>query len=335
DPSSGVDSNHAYDTYLMERIRDAAYMAFADLHEAKFSAAENEAKNISFIRLFRMKDGSVRTNPGTNNPDVAHPLGKPNETMTLIKIEREGADDIYIVNFWVHADVIGGDVISADFPGVMRNIVENALPGVKCMFIQGAEGDVNHIDVNDPNRQKGFAQSQHMGRVLAASVIEVSDRTKEFKADKIVTGVRNVMVPTNPENDKLETAKEVIKLYRAGKYAEINERGYDMTMPEALRIAELENGPDAYEFHLTAIRIGDIAFAGLPGEPFVEIGDRIVAGSPFEKTIICALTDGAEIYFPTGDIYDEGGYEAKSSPIRKGADNIIVDNMTGLLGELK
>ena len=282
-----------------------------------------------------MKDGSVRTNPGPCNPDVAHPLGEPNETMTLIKIEREDADDIFMVNFWVHADVIGGDILSADFPGVMRDIVERAIPGTKCIFLQGAEGDVNHIDPNNPTRLKGFAHSAHMGRVLAASVIEVYDKAKEIEVDTITTGTRNVLVATNPENDKLDIAKEVVRLGRAGRNGELRENGITMSISEALRIVKLENGPDNYEFHLTAVSIGDIVFAGLPGEPFVEIGKRIIADSPFETTIILALTDGGEIYFPTGDIYEEGGYEAKSSPIKKGADNLIVENMTVLLNEIK
>ena len=117
----------------------------------------------------------------------------------------------------------------------------------------------------------------------------------------------------------------MVRLGRAGRNGELREKGITMSISEALRIVKLENGPDEYEFHLTAVSIGDIVFAGLPGEPFVEIGKRIIADSPFETTIILALTDGGEIYFPTGDIYEEGGYEAEchleyghKGPFKKG-----------------
>ena len=33
-----------------------------------------------------------------------------------------------------------GENISADFPGVMRDLIENAVPDTICMFLQGAEG---------------------------------------------------------------------------------------------------------------------------------------------------------------------------------------------------
>ncbi|MBE6559783.1 MAG: hypothetical protein E7662_01555 [Ruminococcaceae bacterium] len=334
DDSSGADSNHAYDEILMQKVRDAAYMALADVRPAEFSAARTQVKDIAFIRLFRMKDGSVQTNPGLCNPNIAHPLGEPNETATLLKIEREGADNIFLVHFGVHADVIGGDVISADFPGFMRETVENALPGTKVMFLQGAEGDVNHNNVNLSERRKGFAYSRQMGRTLAAGVLRMCDAAAPIRADKISCGVRTVQIPTNPENDKLDIAREVVAMSRAGRKSELQERGITMRISEALRIIRLENGPDEYCFHLSAISIGDFVFAGLPGEPFVEIGRRIETDSPFPYTAVLALTDGAEIYFPTGNIYDEGGYEAKSSPIRKGADEILVRGMGELLREI-
>jgi len=173
-----------------------------------------------------------------------------------------------------------------------------------------------------------------MGRVLAASVLQVCDTAREMEADTIVSGIKTVFIPSNPDPEKLEEAKRVTELYRAGKEKEM--RAFSsMSFPEALRIVRLENGPDQFELHLTAVGIGDFVFAGLPGEPFVEIGMRIIADSPFAATAIMALTDGGEIYFPTGDIYTEGGYEAKSSPIQKGADEILVHGMNALLKEIR
>ena len=75
--------------------------------EAKLFVATGEAKDVSFIRRYRMKDGGVQTNPGVNNPNIDHALGTPNETVKLIKIERDDAEDIFIVNFGVHPDVYG------------------------------------------------------------------------------------------------------------------------------------------------------------------------------------------------------------------------------------
>ena len=40
---------------------------------AKMGWGIGQAPNIAFVRRFRMKDGSVKTNPGVNNPDILEP----------------------------------------------------------------------------------------------------------------------------------------------------------------------------------------------------------------------------------------------------------------------
>ena len=61
-----IDPN--YNEYLFNRISDGITLAIADMKESHIEIARGEAKGISFVRRYRMKDGSVRTNPGVNNP---------------------------------------------------------------------------------------------------------------------------------------------------------------------------------------------------------------------------------------------------------------------------
>ena len=81
-------------------------------------------------------------------------------------------------------------------------------------------------------------------------------------------------------------------------------------------------------------KVGDLVFAGIGGEPFTEIGNRICAESPFSTTILCCLTNSAGGYIPTTQAYEEGGYEARGSSLAPGGDNIMVDGMVKLLNEL-
>ena len=104
---------------------------------------------------------------------------------------------------------------------------------------------------------------------------------------------------------------------------------------EARRIINLENGPESYDFFLSAIKVGDLVFAGIGGEPFTEIGNRICAGSPFDETILCCLTNSAGGYIPTRAAYDEGGYEARGSHLKPGGDDIVVEGMVKLLNKIK
>ena len=49
----------------------------------------------------------------------------------------------------------------------------------------------------------------------------------------------------------------------------------------------------------------------------------------------CCLTNGGDSYIPTSRAYDEGGYESRSSKLKKGVDDIAVNGMLELLKEVK
>lgn len=100
---------------------------------------------------------------------------------------------------------------------------------------------------------------------------------------------------------------------------------------EAKRICELEHGPDEYEFALRALKLGEFVIAGLPGECFVEIGGRIESAYSGKNIMVCCLTNGGDSYFPTSSAYDEGGYEARTSHLKKGGDDIIVKEIRNTL----
>jgi hypothetical protein len=59
-----------------------------------------------------------------------------------------------------------------------------------------------------------------------------------------------------------------------------------------------------------AIAVGEnLAFVGIPGEPFAEIQRDIKAQSPFRTTFTCGHANGFAGYIPTAEAYRQGGYE--------------------------
>lgn len=347
--STGLRGDGYYEEFLARQLCDASEYALCDLADSEFYYATGEAKNISFVRRFRMKDGSVQTNPGINNPNVDHVLSDPDETVKLIKIVRQDAEDIFLVNFGVHPDVVGGELISADYIGFLRDTVEAAIDNTYCVFLQGAQGDVNHInpfptesesqdlEITFDGCPRGYGHARHMGRVIAGAVLSICDKAKKIDGGSILGKKQVVTIPSNQQNDKLEYAKNIVKLHESGRDCDIPFEAMELTtvVAEATRIVNLQNGPESYSFTMSALKIGDLALAGLPGEPFTEIGKRICDSSPFENTVFCALANGGESYFPTSKAYDEGGYESRSSTLKKGGDDILVSGMTSLLESIK
>ncbi|HXP59328.1 MAG TPA: neutral/alkaline non-lysosomal ceramidase N-terminal domain-containing protein [Dongiaceae bacterium] len=88
-------------------------------------------------------------------------------------------------------------------------------------------------------------------------------------------------------------------------------------------------------FTITVARMGDIAFVGLGGEVFNEIGLAIKAASPFRHTFILTHCNGAAGYVPTRSSYPEGGYEVQTSPFAPGADEVLSKEATRLLKQLQ
>ncbi|MBE7030764.1 MAG: hypothetical protein E7409_04965 [Ruminococcaceae bacterium] len=349
DFASDLCGDALYEEYLAIQMRDAAMYALEDVCESKFYQAQGEAKGISFIRRFRMKDGSVQTNPGVDNPDIDHALGEPNETVKLIKIVRENAEDIFLVNYGVHPDSVGGEYVSADYPGIVCATIEATVEDTKCVFLLAPQGDVNHINTNPSKAARamlhdtfdgcprGYEYTKHMGRVIAGAVLQMCGVAEEINADCIEYACKTVVCPSNQENHKLEEARRIVEIHESGRDEELPYKDMELTtvVAEAVRIVELENGPDSFDFTLSAIKLGDMVFAGIPGEPFTELANRIYAGSPFDTTILCCVTNGGESYFPASSAYEEGGYEARTSRLKKGADDIIVNGTVELLKELK
>lgn len=332
----------------VQSLADAARLAVRDMAPATLSAGRSSAPRISFPRRYRMKDGSFRTNPGVLNPDIAAPAGISDDEVQLLRIDREGKRPIAVINFQTHPDVVGGETISADWPGFTRRIFAAALGGeAECVFVNGTQGDVNHVcvdprpgelnglahDFDDVHR--GYAHARHMGRVVACAALSVWDKCAPLAAGPVRFASKVVEVPSHtPRPEEMDEARRIEALHRAGRDAELPFSGMELTtaVADAERKLRLEHGPASFPLPLSALSIGDaVAFAGYPGEPFTAIGKEVKAASPFALTINACLANGARGYFPSADAYEQGGYESRTSDFGPTVAADIVRGMAELL----
>jgi len=341
---------NAYDKILQTKAADAARMALDDLKPAKMGFGIGQAPNIAFVRRFRMKDGSIRTNPGVDNPDIVAPVGEVDERVTVLRFDREGADTITLVNFANHPDTVGGDKISADWPGFMKRTVEKVLDNTKCMFFNGAQGDVNHVNVhprggylNDmfmdfDDVARGYDHAKYMGRVVTGGVLQIFDKVQYVDVDTLGYAQKMIDVPANlPAPEELPEAHRINDLHNAGRDNELPYEGMMLTtvVARAARMVRLEHGPESFAMPVSAVSIGNVAFVGIPGEPFTGVGRALKETEGWDLVIPTCLTNGGEGYFPMQEAYDEGGYEAGSSPFRAGVAELLIQEGTALLEQLK
>ncbi len=331
---------------LADKCVDAAYLAWRDLKPAKIGYGVGEAKNVAFIRRFRMKDGSIMTNPGVNNPDILEPLETVDERVGVVRVDREGGESIVILNFGNHPDTVGGSLISADWPGFARKFVEKAIDNTKCVFFNGAQGDVNHVNVHPKGGDfndmfndfdgcsRGYGHARHIGRVVAAAAMQVYDKVAWTEVDSVSGKIEKIEVPSHkPTKEQLPLAKKYTELHKVGRDEEIPYTGMMLTtvVAEAKRMVELENGPDSFTLPMSVIKLGEIAFVGFPGEPFTEIGRQTKDTEGYGLILPCCCANDSRGYFPSSKAYSEGGYEARASRFAPGISELLVNKAKEML----
>ena len=338
-----------YTEFLRRRFRAAAKFALEDLKPAKMGWAIGKAPNVAFVRRFRMKDGSVRTNPGVGNPDILYPIGDVDERVNVLRFDREGAETIVLGNMGNHPDCIGGLKFSADWPGFFRRTLERTLDNVKAIFFNGCEGDLNHINVNakdglmnhlhfDFDGPRGYGYSRHIGNVMAAAAMQVYEVVNYVDVDSIKFARKVIQMPSNkPTPEEMPQARIYYELHKEGKDDEIPFQGMELTtiIADSNRKVRLENGPDFFEMSISAVSVGNVALVGYPAEPFNAVGVGVKEAEGWDMIMPTCMTNGREGYFPTKDAYDEGGYEAKASNYKAGAAEQLIQEGKDLLATLR
>lgn len=346
---SDVKIEQEYYEFVRRKIADVTKFALKDLKPAKMGWGIGKAPNISFVRRYRMKDGSVQTNPGINNPDIVHPLGKVDDSVYVLRFDRKDADSLILVNFANHPDSVGGNKISADWLGTTRRCVEKIIDNTKCIVLNGAQGDINHVNVHptggymndmrmDFDGPRGYKHCEYLGRVVTAGVLQAYDKVQHVDVNSLKCMQRTIHVTSNmPTPEQLPEAQRINNLHNAGRDEELDYSGMMLTtvVAEAWRMVSLEHGPESYEMDLTGIALGDIAFVGIPGEPFAGIGFALREIEDWMLVITTCITNGKHGYFPMKEAYDEGGYESRSSFFKEGVAEYIIQESKSLLDELR
>ena len=341
-PKSADQSDYAiFVRKLYQDFADVAQFAFEDLKPVlDVKIASGIAKDVGFIRRYRMKDGSCKTNPSTGNPDLVSFEGVQDDSLQLVRVIRENASEILFVNFATHADVIGGTKFCADWPGFTRDFLRGALEGnAEIMMIVGTQGDSNHLNRFLPKGVQllKLDRSRQMARILAGETLKIYDDAISVPHHKIHFAQKIVEVGTNPfDPADIPEAKEIHQLYEECQDSKDPRfKNYKLSLPEAQRICKLLNGPDRFYLLVSAFQLGNVAFVGFQGEPFTEIGLKVKEASKMPMTICSCITNGKQGYFPTAAAFAEKGYERSISPFAHDVAQKLIDGALELIDEME
>src|SRR5688572_25783753 len=114
------DLGRRYTEKLPELIARSVARANQKLAPARAAAAVGKEEGISFNRRFHMKDGTVSWNPAKRHPGIVRPAGPIDPDVGVVYFDTpKNAPVATYVNFALHPDTVGGEGVSADYPGVL------------------------------------------------------------------------------------------------------------------------------------------------------------------------------------------------------------------------
>jgi hypothetical protein len=318
---------------LPVKIAESVKKALAAASPANISRGVGQEESVAFYRRFLMKDGTVRFNPGKMNPDIVQAVGSIDPDLAVVRFDAAHDNPLALyVNYALHLDTVGGAQFSADYPYWMNKLLGKIYgSGMTFVFTIGAAGNINHINVRDPNPQKGQEEAHRIGTVLAGEVLKTMTRLKPVQPSplQVTSEIVNLPLPKFTA-DEVAAANTVAATFGKDNQAPF----YDLVHAFKVLDVEARKGKPL-EAEVQVFSLGqDLAWVALPGEIFVELGVAIKKASPFKQTVIVGLANGSISYVPTKKGFTEGSYEAISARFAPGGGELLADTAIRLLAAL-
>jgi neutral ceramidase len=287
-----------------EAVERAVPRLIAAIREAARAMAPARIGNgwgqvyLGFNRRYLMPDGSVHM--FWRNETKIPTTFPVDPTVGVIRVDRsDGRPLAILVNYACHPVVLGPENLdySADYPGEMRRAIERQVGGgVMAFFLQGAPGDINPYYDKTTLLEDAIGAMQETGRKLGAEAVRVA-RTITARA------------PANPRIQTKTVTVTAANRWNLPKLKALLQEKYHLEGSRAARLLQ-----EKMELPVTTVLLNqDLAFVGMPGEPFVEFQMQLRARSPLAGSFLLGYTNGYFAYFPTIASAVRGGYGASST----------------------
>lgn len=313
---------------------EAADEANQNLQPARIGAGWGQ----SDIGVYRRETGADGLDVLGEVPD--HPI---DTSVGVVRVDDLGGNAIAVMfSYGCHPVVVGPNsyVISSDFPGAARAVIEQILGGT-AMFMQGCGGNINprvgigyEVDCRDNKNRVGAMLGGEVLKVAAG--IRTNARQRERKP---LWNIPNILfkpwIPVEGETctylgavgetvrlefSELPTLEQAQTIHQQWQET-LAERQAKRAQAWEIRVAAkytewsrklieaVQDGHPTADLVLQAMRVNDIVFTSLNVEAFFETGLSVRARSPFEHTLVFGFTNGSISYLPRAEDYPEGGWK--------------------------
>ena len=319
-------------------IPQATEDALRDLAPAEIYTGRGDTTGMGYVRRYLMADGTYKgIHSGNPSEDYVGRESVADPELRTVRFDRGDKKDILMVNWQCHAassasdKVDGKYVVSADFIAPMREGIEKELD-VHFAYYNGASGNVT-FSTKLPG-EKIYEDNMACGEALVDVVAGALKDETAVKSGKVQVQTTVIQGQVRAETkERVETAEIALKAIETeklsnkqlfAKYGFNSKRDCTHTISRGTEERTLE-------IQLTAIRFGDIGFAGAPYEMFDTNGKEIRDASPCQTTFSCGYTDGSMGYMPSEFAFPHGEYEVYACKFVSGTGEICAAKLADML----
>ena len=337
-PSQRPEENYAYREAVAAAVR-AMKRAVRSMAPAELFYAEHEGNPYTFVRRYFMKNGAVVTNPTRCNPDIVGPETDFDRHIRVLAIKQRGRISALMVNIPNHCDTVGGNLVSADWPGRMEAEIQYHLKSdIPVFALTDASGNLNHFKVHEKIDQTNYDEACRIGRGYGQIVLGLLDKLEPVNEGEIEVSHNNhVVIPNRTISDaEYEEAKKYLEDTKdvPATTGDLTSEGLangDVTTIrhfKKMAIACREKSDKSRVVKITRVSLGkELAFISLPGEPFNAIAEAIRKKSPYRLNFVIELAQAQFAYVPMHDCFARGGYECtpRVNTVAPEASDILID----------
>ncbi len=325
-----------YMAQLEKKLAGAATEAAMKLQPVRLGLGQGQV-GFAINRRLPVADGIVM------RPNPAGPL---DPAVGVLRMETlQGQPLAVVFHYTCHATVMGSSnlSISADYPGAARRFVEDAYPdGTTAIFLQGCCGDVRPHLVGPDGRFRGgdWQDLGRLGRILGAEVVRVCEGIRMETSSTLAARSCSVALPFShpPSREELRALLEGPPLPGVSAADTQLDHQWARWLLDHLAAGDT---PTHLKVEVQAMRLGSLRLVALPGEAFVEIGQRIkgLVSSPAWPV---GYVNGCVGYLPTAAAYRQGGrnYEVSvaykaaphPAPLVPESEDLLLEAANSLLG---
>jgi neutral ceramidase len=293
-------------------IAASAAEAHAKAVPATMRIATDEVPGLAFNRRLIHRDGSTRMNwEGVPPDDVLGARGPIDPSLLVLVFHDEaGAPLGAVVHFTLHPAVLVGHdwLVSADYVAETSELVGEALAGGPILFLNGALGNINHLDFRDRGRAIGFPESARIGTSLGRAAVEAIRRpgTPELLDFVRTRDLTVTLEQRTVGRDQLEAAQTLL----ASSSGDVE--ALDGIPPEAYARWTVTAGrhlTPLLDVRIAILQLQRVVLVYVPFEVFVEFGLLLRDMFPGRLVKVVSPANGYFGYLPTAVAFAEGGYE--------------------------